>query len=233
MSKNKLISVILPVYNTEKYLHESIESILNQTYKNIELICVNDVSTDDSLKILESYGKKLLIINNEKNLGTGGARNIGIRVAKGELLAFMDADDIWIKNKLELQLNHLEKNKELDICFSYMKCFLSPELNNEIKNKRFCPPDPMEGYVSVTALVKTGSFKKVGEFNPSLRLGDFIDWFNRAKELGIKFDMLNDILLLRRIHDTNTGVTNRDSRGDYLRLVKEALQRKKINSKCP
>ena len=93
------ISVIVPVYNVEKYLECSLESILSQTYKDIELICINDCSTDKSLEILKVYANKdsrVKIINNEFNIGAGGSRNIGVKHSSGEYLTFVDPDD-WIE----------------------------------------------------------------------------------------------------------------------------------------
>ena len=97
--KNKKIkiSVIVPVYNTEKYLNECLNSLVNQTiYKELEIICINDASTDNSLKILEGYEKQyenLIVINSNVNKKQGGARNLGIMRATGEYLGFVDSDD--------------------------------------------------------------------------------------------------------------------------------------------
>ncbi len=222
-----LISVILPVFNTEKYLAAAIESVLNQTYANIELICINDGSTDSSLEILKSFGNRLIIVDHKQNGGIALARNDGIDIARGEYLAFMDADDLWEPQKLEMQLRCFKKNPDLDICFSHFRYFLSPELSEETKQKRFCPPLPMPGYISATALVKTSSFKQVGGFNPKWNVGEFIDWFERAKSLGLTHELIDDIFLLRRIHETNTGITDRSSRNDYVKIVKESLDRKR------
>ena len=88
----------------------------------------------------------------------------------------------------------------------------------------------MPGYISTTAIMKTTSFQKVGLFNPKWKVGEFIDWFERAKYLELKHKLLEDIFLLRRIHDTNTGITDRSSRNDFLKIVKESLDRKRTNT---
>ena len=103
-----LISVIMPAYNTEKYVAEAVQSILGQTYSPIELICINDGSTDGSLDILKSFGDKVVIVDLERNSGIAAARNAGIRISRGKFVAFADADDIWKPNKLELQLQQLQ-----------------------------------------------------------------------------------------------------------------------------
>lgn len=109
----------MPVYNAEKYIKESIESVLTQTYQNYELIIVNDSSTDSSIQIAESivgFSNKVRFINLDHNQGVSHARNTGIKSAKGEYVAFIDSDDIWLENKLEDQM-HFMLSK--DILFSF------------------------------------------------------------------------------------------------------------------
>lgn len=114
-----LISVIVPVYNIEKYLPRCIDSILNQTYKNWEAIFINDGSTDNSLKILEEYKKRdeRIKIIDKKNEGSGTARNDGMESSEGEYIAFLDSDDWYEKNFLEKLYNNLiENNSDVVIC---------------------------------------------------------------------------------------------------------------------
>lgn len=101
MTKTPLVSVIIPVYNVEKYLEKCLDSVINQTFQDLEIICINDGSTDNSLQILEEYSQKdeRIIIINQNNKGLSGARNSGLKVAKGEYIYFLDSDD-WIKNNL-------------------------------------------------------------------------------------------------------------------------------------
>lgn len=227
MKNNPLISVIMPAYNTEKYVAEAIQSVLDQTYKNVEIITIDDGSSDKTLEVLRSFGDKIKVLKNEKNSGIGATRNNGIAIAKGEYLALMDADDIMLPGKLENQIKHFKENPTLDLSFTYMKCFISPDLPPEVQKMRECPSDPIPGRISGTAMVKTSSFHKVGLFNPKWKVGEFIDWAVRAKDLGLVSDILPDVYLLRRIHDTNTGVRERPSRLDYVRIAKEALDRKR------
>ena len=196
----------------------------------IELICVNDGSTDGTLEVLKSFGERIVLIDCARNGGISEARNQGIKRASGTYLAFIDADDLWEPGKLTLQMERLEENPNIDILFAHMQCFLSPELPDEVKTIRECPPDPMPGYIPGTALMKTKSFKQVGLFDPKWRVGEFIDWFTSAKEAGLSFMMEDKVLLRRRIHETNTGVTQRDWRVDYVKVVREALARKRGNS---
>jgi len=111
MKENKaLVSIVIPVHNGEKYIKEAIDSCINQTYKNIEVIVVDDKSEDNTLKILKEYGEKITVIPVEKQDGLGNVINIGIRASKGKYIARMDADDIMYPTRLEKQVEYLESN---------------------------------------------------------------------------------------------------------------------------
>ena len=114
----ELVSIIMPSYNTGKYIEDSIKSVLDQTYKNWELIIVDDCSTDDTEKSIKKYlkDKRIKFYKNEKNSGAAISRNKALKIAKGRWIAFLDSDDLWDKHKLELQISFMEKN---NVAFSY------------------------------------------------------------------------------------------------------------------
>lgn len=127
------VSVIIPVYNTEKYLRQCLDSVVNQTLKDIEIICVDDGSTDGSLDILKEYASKdeRFIILEQKNQGAGPARNKGLEIAKGEYLSFLDSDDIFLPNMLEKAYNTAISNHADVVCFQYNQLNVN---TNEIGN---------------------------------------------------------------------------------------------------
>lgn len=114
-----MVSVIMAVYNGEKYIQEAIESVLNQTYKDIELVVVDDGSNDNTRKIVEKYKDVIYIY--QENKGQGSARNLGIEVSKGEYLAFLDSDDLYAPDKIEKQLKILLKNNNIDVVYNDLK----------------------------------------------------------------------------------------------------------------
>ena len=227
MNPSPLISVVMPVYNAGPYLRAAIDSVLAQTYASIELICVDDGSSDNSLDVLRSFGTKITLITCEKNRGIAAARNTGVTQARGEYLAFMDADDVWMPHKLALQHVYFDAHPETQLLFTHMQCFVSPELSNEVKRQRACPSQPTPGYLAATACVPMSFFQHVGQFDPRWRVGEFIDWFTRAKTLNVCVAILPEVLLQRRIHATNIGVRERTSLTDYVHIAKEALDRKR------
>lgn len=133
MYKNieKKVSVIMPAYNAEKYIEESILSVLNQTYKNFELIIINDCSTDSTLEIIHKYkliDNRILVINNNENLGVVNSRNKAIYLASGSYLAFLDSDDIWLPLKLQKQISFMIENN-YDFTFSQYEMFKDYDTN--------------------------------------------------------------------------------------------------------
>lgn len=118
MKNNGLVSIIMPSYNTSKYISESIECVLNQTYPFWELIIVDDCSTDNTDKIVKPFlkDKRIKYLKNEKNSGAAISRNYALREAKGKWIAFLDSDDLWTNDKLEKQIKFMKKN---NIAFSY------------------------------------------------------------------------------------------------------------------
>ncbi len=120
MNTNKLISVIIPLYNKEKYIEDTIKSVLNQTFTDFELIIVNDGSTDNSLKVIEKFNDERINVFSKENAGVSSARNYGIYKSKGEYIAFLDADDTYFKEHLNNLYYFMLQNKGVNIvCDKY------------------------------------------------------------------------------------------------------------------
>ena len=134
MKNNFLVSIIMPYYKKELYVGESIQSILNQSYRNFELILINDdIENKNFINKIPNLDQRIKLIHNEKNLGAGLSRNKGILLSKGEYIAFCDSDDLWKKNKLELQLKFM---KELNLNFTFTSYDIIDEKNKLIKIRK-------------------------------------------------------------------------------------------------
>ena len=114
--RKNLVSVIIPVFNSERYIASAVESVLKQTYKEFELIVVNDGSTDKTVKVLEQYIDRIHYAY-QPNKGVAAARNAGIRASKGEYIAFLDSDDLWIRDTLILHVNYLQNNPNIGLVY--------------------------------------------------------------------------------------------------------------------
>ncbi len=137
-----LVSIIMPSYNTAKYISDSIESIQAQTYKNWELIIVDDCSTDNSIEVIQSFkDSRIILLKNQKNSGAAISRNYALREAKGKWIAFLDSDDTWVPEKLEKQIKFMEDNEYSFTFTDYRICLNGewlPYINTgpNIVNKR-------------------------------------------------------------------------------------------------
>jgi glycosyltransferase involved in cell wall biosynthesis len=229
MNYNPLISVIIPVYNGEKYLAEAIESVLIQSYCPLELIVVDDGSTDNTAKIAASFGSAVRY-NYQHNAGTGAARNKGVEAAHGDFFAFVDADDLWTENKLTVQMNAFSDNPEIDALFGHVRQFFSPDLDEESKKRLSCPAEIMPGELPSTMLIKREAFFRVGLFEEQWHVGQDVSWILRTRELGIKTIMLPDLIYMRRLHKNNKGITHRQFINDRVRIIKAHLDSNRKNN---
>lgn len=223
------VSVILPVYNAGTYLKESLESVFTQTLQPVEIIAINDGSTDNSLEILNEFPTKLRIISRE-NRGVSPTLNEAIALATGNFVTFLDADDIWVANKLERQLDFLNSHPEKSACFGMVKQFISPELSDEVKSTISCPEEIQRGILKITLMIRREALDKVGLFDEQMHRGDFIDWFARAEELGITYEVLPELLAYRRLHRSGLSSQHQHEK-DLIRIAKAALDRRRNAAK--
>ena len=230
VDQNYSISVIIPVYNCDRYLAQAIESVLAQTYQPMEIIVVDDGSTDNSGAVAKNFGSSVRYYFHD-NSGLGATRNRGIELAQGNFLAFIDADDLWVENKLSHQIAAFETNPQLDIVFGLAQQFISPELDETTKSKIHCSTEPMSGCIPSAMLIKRDAFWSVGLFETNWKLGEFIDWYAKAMEQSLKSFMLPEIVLKRRLHNTNMGIRDCQHRTDYVRILKASLDRRRAAQK--
>lgn len=226
MADLPLVSVLIPVYNGERYLAESIGSALAQGYRPLEIVVMDDGSTDGTRSIAQSFGASLRY-EPQTRAGIGAARNRAVELACGPYLAFLDADDLWIENKIELQMDFFLHDPSLDAVFAHVRHFHSPELPDEVKNKTHCPPGAMPGYYATTMMIARAAFARVGRFETGWQVGEFIDWYARAVQLGLKSALAPEVLALRRLHAGNQSLVERSAQSDYLRVVKASLDRRR------
>lgn len=213
MKFNPKVSIVIPVYNGEKYLKEAIDSAINQTYKNIEVIVVNDGSTDKTKEICESYQDKIKYFE-KKNGGVSSALNLAIDKMTGDYFSWLSHDDVYLNNKIEVQIDFLKKckNKNVILYSDYLlvndkgKLFNKPIVLNdkELKQKKYYAL--LRGAVNgITMLVPKDAFEKCGKFDEKLRCTQDYDlWWKMIKKYD--FIHLNNLVTKTRIHnnqDTN------------------------------
>ena len=216
-----LISVIVPVFNGERYLAEALRSIEKQTYPHIEIIVVNDGSFDETMSVIKSFPSVISL--SQPHSGLSAALNNGIQNSKGHFFAFLDADDIWVKDKLSNQMKIFMEDPGIEAVFGHIVPFIC---SKEIMDAEGGNPIPkMPGYCKGSMLIKKKSFFRIGFFDTSWEIGDFIDWYKRAKEKDLKTALIPEVVMKRRIHSRNMSSSKKQRGKDYIRILKAALDR--------
>ncbi|MDH7445525.1 glycosyltransferase family 2 protein [Aquimarina sp. 2201CG14-23] len=225
-----LVSVIIPAFNASNYIEETLVSVCNQEYPNIEIIVVDDGSEDDTSNIVKQFDATYIY---QENKGLSSAMNTGFTAAKGAFIASVDADDLWLPKKISLQMELFQADPSLDMVFCHIEQFLCPKIK-ESEQRFFIPEQSkvLPGYTSIAMLIKKTSFFQVGLFNEAYKFGDFIEWYSRAKDLNLKQSVHTDILALRRIHKSNMSSDQPAAQRNYMEIIKERLARqRKANTK--
>jgi glycosyltransferase involved in cell wall biosynthesis len=164
----------------------------------------------------------------QTNGGVGAALNRGVELAQGGFFAFLDADDLWMEHKLSCQMAALQAHPEVEMVLGYLQPSQGADPKQGVEKQIVRPGESVPGYCKGAMLVRRESFDRVGLFETKWRVGEFIDWYARAVEMGLSSLMLTEIVLLRRIHDDNMGRREQASKKDYSRVLKAALDRRRI-----
>lgn len=226
---DKSVSVIIPAYNAVRYLKEALDSAIYQTRPPLEIIVIDDGSTDNTRDLAADYDPMIRYVYQE-NQGIGAARNAGVHLAQGDYISFLDADDFWTRDKLERQMAVFQEQPGINMVFGWIQQFVSPEIDAAERQKWQCPPDPMPGIHAGTLLMPKKDFEAVGYFRTDLRVSEFIEWYGRAQARGLKIHTLEQVLMHRRIHGQNTMLMQQNSSQDYLEAVRAALILKRKNA---
>lgn len=215
-------SVIIPVYNGAPYLAAAIKSVLAQTCPPAEIIVVDDGSTDDSAAVAQVYAPRVQCVRQTQQ-GPAAARNAGIDLATGDVLAFLDADDLWLPDKLSGQTTVLHDQPACEAVSGRVENFVSPELD-ESQRLRLAKSAAQTGHLHVGALlIRRTAFLRVGQFDTRWQHGEFMDWWARAVHLNLKYAVLPDVVMRRRLHTTNLTRRQPQGRADYLGILRERL----------
>jgi glycosyltransferase involved in cell wall biosynthesis len=223
------VSVVIPAQDAERHLREAIDSALGQTFAPLEILVVDDGSTDRTADVASSYGPPVRCVRLE-HAGVATALNRGVDEAQGELLAFLDADDVWTPGKLALQVAALAAEPELDLVLGDVEYFHSPELTDDERATLPLPQGPVAGLSKGTMLIRRAAFLRVGPFATEWTTGEFVDWWARAVDGGLRSARLDAVVMHRRLHASNSGIRDRDARLDYVRIVRSALKRRRPDS---
>lgn len=226
MTHPLVVSVIMPAYNSAAFIPDAVESIRRQAYPHLEVIIVDDGSTDGTAEVAKSLNDLEVRYVHQPNGGPGRARNHGLRLARGDVIAFLDADDLWPPDRLRRQLAYLERDPLLDIVLGQVQVFRSvvrPDGDREIQT---CSPCFYQLF-PVAALIRRRVFEQVGGFDESLRFGEDTDWFMRAREQRVPIVLDKGVALLYRRHERNMTRGKDAKELHVVTVLKRSLDRRR------
>lgn len=219
-----LVSVIIPVFNGAPFLAGAIENVLAQDYQPMEIIVVDDGSSDATADVAAGYPNEVRYVH-QPNAGQSAARNRGIKLARGHMLAFLDVDDLWSDHKLKLQTRYLKANPTVEIVQGLIQRMqLSGQTSSN--QPRFKVISAPYHYINIgSALYRKSVFDKVGLFDEAMTDSEDIDWFIRAWEKCISKVVLDEVTLFYRKHDSNMSHHQAPVNYGLTKLIKKHLDR--------
>jgi glycosyltransferase involved in cell wall biosynthesis len=220
------VSVIMPAYNSAAFIPDAAESIRRQAYPRLELIIVDDGSTDGTAEVAKALPNLSVQYVYQPNGGPARARNHGLRLARGDVIALLDADDLWPPDRLRCQLRYLERDPLTEVVLGRFQCFRTvprPGGGSDIQTTSPAVVNLLVG----AALYRRRVFDRIGGFDEAIRYCEDADWFMRAREQGVPIVVHDEVTLLYRRHQANM-TRGRDVRGLHVvDLLKKSLDRRR------
>lgn len=219
------VSVVIPAFNAARTIAEAIASIAGGSRRPREILVVDDRCTDGTGPVAAACDRIVRVLPSH-GLGAACARNTGARAAQGEWLAFLDADDLWQPNRLELGLDAAVGAHRDAAVFGRIRQFFDPSLGRTDRPE----PELSDACHPNTLLIRRKAFLDEGGFDPESGIAEIVEWFASRCDAGRPFVRIPEVMALRRIHGENVGVRCADRRGDYVRMAKALLDRRRARS---
>lgn len=220
------ITAVIPVYNGAHHIGRALESVFRQTLPCSQVIVVDDGSTDGSADVIRSFPDAVLI--RQPNSGVAVARNTALAFATGGFIAFLDQDDEWVPAKNATQVRFLDEHPELGFTYCRIRNLLDVEKPEWLDQKNV-ETDP-RAFLPGSLFVRRDAFQRVGFFDPSFVNGSDTDWLLRARDRGVRHGLMDDVLLLRHIHELNESRKRAVSRRDMFVALHGSIRRRKAGT---
>ena len=225
MQKFPLVSVIIAVYNQEKYLGEAIVSVLADDYPNKEILVIDDGSDDETGVIARGF--KQVKYYRKNHTGVAATRNLGILKNNGEFITYLDSDDIWVSGRVQKCLHYFADNPDLDYVLGLQQNFLEPGIAKPETMLQEWIDNPTEASNNGVIMVKKSYYKKVGLYDESLDKTEDTDWIFRAKDQNLNYMRVPVHCLMRRIHGANLSLETRaETKSRIFNLLRKSMKRK-------
>lgn len=222
---NPLVSVVIAVRNGERFLTAAINSVLNQSYRPIEIVVVDGHSTDCTAEIAKSFPEVRYVLQQQS--GVPDAYNVGIADARGDFIAFLSSDDLWTPDKLSSQIGYLLENPGVQYSTARVKFFLEPGYSEPEGFRPELFEGDHVGHIMETLVARRSAFDLVGTFDLELRTAHDVDWFSRANDRNVPAVVIERVLLHKRVHDENISVNSRANTHELLQAIRGSINRKR------
>ncbi len=232
MAQNPLVSVIVTTYNRELFIAEALESIRTQNYQPLELVVIDDGSTDRTAEIVRSQFPEA-IYRHHPNQGQPFSMNTGVSLASGDLITFLDSDDLWAPGTLSKRVDFMMEHPALDILGGNVRNFVDRSISEEDQRKFKHLDEAIPGYVPSALLFRKSVLGLVGPFSSQWQVGFFMDWLARLQALELKIGMQPEVVVLRRIHRNNKGRVLREFTIERVAVLKSILDQRRGHKPSP
>lgn len=225
MTSEPLVTVVIPTLDAARFLDEALRSVAAQTYRHCEVVIVDGGSTDATLEIAAGHRARTI---SQAGTGLADAWNSGIAAAAGELIAFLDSDDLWEPAKLSRQVSLLAAETRADCAISRMRFALEPGLPIPTGFR----PELLEGdhlaQMPSALLARREVFERIGDFDTRFAIASDIDWFRRAGDAGIRIGAVPEVLVVKRVHDTNLSTLGGAAlNSEIVALLRSSVERRR------
>lgn len=224
MTTPPVVSVVIPAYNAERWLRETIDSVLVQSLPDFELIVINDASNDETGNVAKSAGdQRIRVVDNERNIGVASSRNVGIEVSRGEFIAFLDADDIAVPHRLERQVGFFRRNLDIGICGGWAQTFGSRSevwtahpRHDQIKSELLY----RSAFIQSTVMLRRDLLVRHDlRYDPTFILSEDYELWTRCEDV-VCMANLGEILVRYRIHDQNASILGTDRMRGFSKRIR-------------
>jgi glycosyltransferase involved in cell wall biosynthesis len=223
---NPTLSLVVPVHNGSNYLAEALDSALSQSRRPDEILVVDDGSSDDPTPIIARFASVRCF--RQPQGGTPSARNRGVTLTTGDLIAFLDHDDLLSNRSLEVRVEAMREDSKIAYVYGIVEQFISPELGWDARERLRAKLPTVSGRTAGSTMIRRGAFERVGEFAPNLLSGYMIDWVSRCDAAGLSNRAIPDVVLRRRVHGSNSVHDTQALERHYLRALRQVVRRKKL-----
>lgn len=227
MTLAQTVSVIIPTHNYGRFLKDALGSVFAQGWPEMTVIVVDDASEDDTPQVVQAYGNKLQYVRHENRGGTAKARNTGLNMVKEGVVCFLDSDDVWLPGGLQALMKTLASSPDADGACARMVNVPHDAMAWAGQHPSELTGKAVQGWQAGSVAFRRTCFERVGGFDETLPNAEFVEWISRARHVGLNFATTEELVVLRRVHGSNSVLTKPTLAPGYLQMIQQHLQRKR------